>query len=267
MTYNFNGLPTKKINKATSIYKVVQKDSATWVRTTSDKDFIILKKETFSNPDFSILNGPYAEYQNGKVIKKGFYVDNERTGSWILYDTLGKAIETKIYVHNKANGAFVTYNKFGSIEQEGVYLDGKKVGEWKLWHSNGVLALKEIYNNQNKLIDSAYLNIQGKATVRDSIITEPKFPKGIKEFYRYLGRNTTYPHLNLRNIPQGQMFLSFTINQVGSVENVVVASTADTTLGEESAKALRNCPKWIPATIFKTPTSVSYDIDLKFSVN
>ncbi|MBC6113039.1 energy transducer TonB [Pedobacter fastidiosus] len=267
VTYNFNGIPTKKVNKATSIYKIFKKDNANWIKITSDQNLIPLKRETFSDSALTILNGTYLNYKNGKIALKGAYFNNERIGIWTNYDSLAKVYSTKNYSANKLNGLSTSYWENGAIQEEGKYIDGEKQGEWKMYYETGETALKEIYNEKNKLIDSAYLNVSGQPIVKDSIFKSPTYPGGIKMFYRYLGKSVRYPSDDVKNNTQGRVVLSFTVSKSGGVEDVTVVAAPSYTLGVEGIRVLESSPKWIPGRLFNKPANIRYEIDVNFSLN
>lgn len=267
VTYSLNGTLTKKADKATLIYKVFKKDSVSWVRITSNKDLIPIFKESFSDSLLTTLNGIYLEYEGGKIYRKGFYLNNERVGMWITYDTIGSATSSKMYASNNLNGLFTTYWDNGNIQEQGKYVDGKKVGEWRIIYQTGEIALKETFDLNSKIVDSAYLDLNGKAISKDSIFKAPSYPKGIQSFYKYLGSSVRYPvQARLNNI-RGKVYLRFTINKQGEIVDIMVVSSPDRSLSEEAFRVLQNSPKWIPGRIFNKPTNVEYAININFWFN
>lgn len=267
VTYIFDKIPTKQIKKATSVYKVFKKDDANWIRITSDPNLVPLKKETFSDSTLTILNGNYLKYKNGKIALKGTYINNQRTGVWINYDSLGKVYASKIYVLNKLNGLAVTYWENGAIQEEGKYVDGKKQGEWKMFYETGESALKETYDEKNKIVDSTYLSTTGKPIAKDSIFKSPSYPGGIKMFYRYLGKSVRYPSDDVKNHTQGRVYLSFKVSKSGEIEDVTAISAPSYSLATEAIRVLEGSPKWIPGKLFNKLANVIYEIDINFTLN
>ncbi len=265
ITYSFGDNGARAVSRATETYKIYKNDS-TWVRTTFNAGRIAVKTETFSDKQLSRLNGEYLEYEQGQVSLKGHYLDNQKTGLWIKFDSDGKPNEAKIYNKNKLNGDYTAYWKNGTPKINGTYVDGKKIGEWKIKYENGNLALKESYDERSKLTDSTYLDISGKAVKRADITTEPLFPGGLKQFYIYLSRNVRYPVEAHRSKIQGKVYLSFLISPIGKVENVKVISSPAASLSEEAVKVTQQSPNWIPATLFGKPISLSYSIDINFTL-
>ncbi|WP_231425792.1 MULTISPECIES: energy transducer TonB [Pedobacter] len=267
VVYAINGTATNKISKANSVYKIYKKDSTSWVRLKFGINLEPISKETFSDSALTTLHGNYTQYRNGKISLKGSFYDNEKTGSWIDYDSTGKATATKIYIRGKLNGASARYWTNGKMQEEGSYSDGRKKGEWKVYYPSGKLAVKEIYNESNKLIDSTYLDSSGIATHKDSIITAPNFPGGLNLFYKSLSKAVRYPDYDVHNRIQGKVYLSFIISESGYVEDITIISAPSRTLADEVIRVLQNMPRWTPGKLLKQPIPLIYKINVGFSLN
>jgi len=265
ITYSFGDNGARAVSRATETYKIYKNDSA-WIRITFNAKKIAVKTETFSDKQLRILNGGYLEYEQGQILLKGLYADNQKTGLWTKFDRDGSPSEVKTYSKDRLNGAYTSYWKNGTPKINGNYVDGKKVGEWRIQYEDGGLALKENYDAKSKLTDSTYLDISGNAVKRADITTEPVFPGGMKQFYVYLARNVRYPAEAYRSKIQGKVYLSFLINPAGKVENVKVISSPAVSLSEEAVKVTQQSPSWIPATLFGSPISITYNIDINFTL-
>ena len=72
-------------------------------------------------------------YDNGQLMSKGTYKDGKRVGSWINYWKNGELSETGTYKDNKMNGKWVFYDISGKKEygpfKSGMYKNGKKVSD------------------------------------------------------------------------------------------------------------------------------------------
>jgi TonB family protein len=264
MTYSF-GDYTKTVAKTGETYKVYRKDSV-WIKTTFNAKHAIVKTETFADKKLKTLNGEYEEYNNEKISVKGFYLDNKKTGLWTIFDLDGKPKESKVYQEDKLNGAYTTYWENGATKISGNYSNGKKLGEWKILYENGNLALKEEYDSKNKVTDSAYLAIDGKPVSKADVSTEPFFPGGMKQFYVYLSRNIRYPVEDHRAKTQGKVYLSFTVNKTGTIEDIKIISSPSASLSEEAIRVTQQSPNWIPGTLFGNPIAVSYNININFTL-
>lgn len=266
ITYNFGDNGTKAVAKPTETYKVYKKDSV-WIRKTLDDKNVPTKIETFSDEKLKVLNGSYIAYEKGHVAIKGSYHDNKKTGQWTRYDVDGQLKETKEFNQDKLNGAYITYWKNGNVKISWNFKDGERVGEWKILYENGNPALKENYSAKNKLIDSTYLDIEGKPVQRRDIITEPSFPGGFKKFYRYLAKNVRYPADAQELRIQGKVYLSFWVSKTGKLEDIEATSSPAVSISEEGIRVMQQSPYWIPATLFGNPTDVCYSIDINFTLS
>lgn len=266
VTYSIDGSPTKKVDKATSIHKVFVKGGA-WVRTTSDKDLVIQKSETFSDRDLKTLNGKYVEYENGNVRLKGYYLNNQKIGAWIKYDSLRRATRSELFLTNRKNGPYYLYWENGSVKEQGLYINGERNGDRKIFYDNGNLALKEVYDLESRLIDSAYFTIDGKPTIRDSILSFPQFPGGEKRFFDYIGSSLRYPEKAFKTTTEGKVYVAFDVNEIGELEDIEIISMPDKILGEEVVRVLKRSRKWIPGTILQKPATIRCKMNVNFILN
>lgn len=260
---NIGGKEVKK-EKAINIYKIFRRDSTSWVKTTSDHNLILLKKETYSDPELKILNGSYVEYSGGRPKLKGYYLKGNKTGAWISYDTAGRAVESEVYLLNKLNGQYISYWPDGKTKEEGYYENGKRVGNWKFFYKDGSIASDEKYDGNSNLIDSSYYDPAHNPTSKIKIINVPMFPGGMAAFYQYLGRAVKYPTEAFKNKISGTVFCSFVVDTLGKLQDIKVISSPDDSLSEEAKRVLRYSPKWIPAAILGEPVKVRYSVNINF---
>ncbi|MFC3561044.1 TonB family protein [Pedobacter jamesrossensis] len=257
---NIGGKEVKKLDKAVNIYKVYRGDSTSWVRTTSDKNLILVKKETFANENLSVLNGPYIEYQNGKINLFGSYLRNNKTGLWTRNYPEGQIMETETYVQNILNGSFTSYYVNGKIMEQGNYSEGKMTGEWKLFGEDG--ELKSI-----KIFKDGVLTSPNTNAVKMLNLTPPQFPGGMKVFYQYLGRNIQYPKEALKMGLTGKVYFMITIDKEGKPKDFKVISSPGYALTDEARRVVMNSPRWIPATEDGKPVDMKQTLNISFSVN
>lgn len=257
---NIGGKEVKKLDKAVNIYKIYKGDKANWVRTTSDRDLILIKKETFADEKLLTLNGPYIEYQNGKVNLSGTYLKDSKVGEWIRYYPEGTVMESETYSENILNGPFYSFHTNGKKMEEGSYINGKMDGEWKLYGEEG--ELKSI-----KVFKDGALITPVNSGVKLLNITPPQFPGGIKMFYTYLARNTNYPKEALQSKITGKVYFTITIDKEGRAKDFNVISSPGNSLTEEAKRVALSSPKWIPGTEDGKPVDMKQSLNINFSVN
>lgn len=261
VTYNFASSSAKKEN--VSIYKIKRKDTLAWVKTTTDKNFVLLKKETFADEQLTVHNGDYQEFLNGKLFIHGRYDRNAKVGKWIIYDSLGNTAQEMHFLNNKFDGLYKSYYDKEHIKDQGFFNRGLKTGEWKIFYLNQQLAAKELYNATGDLIDSAYFDQNDRPTVKKNILTEPIFKGGYPRFYKFLAKTLRFPDPDLT----GRVVCSVTVNTDGRLSNIEIFSSSHDSLSQEAIRVLKLSPPWLPGTLFGGPMAMQIKIAINFTIN
>ena len=77
---------------------------------------------------------------------------------------------------------------------------------------------------------------------------------------------TKYPSLALRNQVEGRIFVSFTVNAEGNVSDVKVVKGLGSGLDEETMRAVKTLPKFIPGKQNGRAVSVSFTVPITFKI-
>ena len=77
---------------------------------------------------------------------------------------------------------------------------------------------------------------------------------------------TKYPPLALRNQVEGRIFVSFTVNAQGDVSDVKVVKGLGSGLDEETMRAVKTLPKFIPGKQNGRAVSVSFTVPITFKI-
>jgi len=75
-----------------------------------------------------------------------------------------------------------------------------------------------------------------------------------------------YPSLALRNQVEGRIFVSFTVNAQGDVSDVKVVKGLGSGLDEETIRAVKTLPKFIPGKQNGRAVSVSFTVPITFKI-
>jgi protein TonB len=75
-----------------------------------------------------------------------------------------------------------------------------------------------------------------------------------------------YPPLALRNQVEGRIFVSFTVNSAGEVSDVKVVKGLGSGLDEETVRAVKTLPKFIPGKQNGRAVSVSFTVPITFKI-
>lgn len=76
--------------------------------------------------------------ENGRVLKKGEYVNDVRVGPWVEYHEGGTTLKSSYtIVDSKREGLFSSYHKNGRLEAEGQFRAGYEFGTWRFFNARG----------------------------------------------------------------------------------------------------------------------------------
>ena len=78
-----------------------------------------------------------------------------------------------------------------------------------------------------------------------SVEENPSFMGGVKEMYKFLAQNLTYPSAAQRANIQGKVFLKFIVEKDGSITGVETMKGIGFGCDEEAARVVKLMPKWI----------------------
>jgi TonB family protein len=94
----------------------------------------------------------------------------------------------------------------------------------------------------------------------------PEFPGGQKEMYKYLVKKVHYPTKAARAKIQGSVYITFTVDENGSILNPKVVKGLGYGMDEEAIRVVSNMPKWIPAEQNGEKVSMDFNLPVKFAL-
>lgn len=95
---------------------------------------------------------------------------------------------------------------------------------------------------------------------------QPMFPGGMQKMYDYLGANTNYPEMQQEAGIQGKVWVEFTVEADGSVQDVKVKKSLDPVLDKEALKAIRSMPRWSPGKMGGRSVKCRFSIPVAFKM-
>ncbi|WP_199137680.1 energy transducer TonB [Pedobacter sp. ASV12] len=253
-------------NEATYYYKAYKKDSTGYILSVHNRAGQLQKREIYLDAGLTIKNGQAVVYNDGKPTYKGIYINNEREGVFVAYDTLGHVLRTESYQRDTLDGPYNSYWPNASIKETGNYKRGKKAGEWILQYESGKPAIIEKFTDYGDSYSKTCFDESGKETTLGQIEAPPSFPGGIDKFYMLLARNVKYPPDAAEKHIEGEVRMSFLITETGAVENIRVERGYHPSLDAEALRVMKLSPKWIPGKLFGKPARVIYSIPIRFSL-
>jgi TonB family protein len=100
-----------------------------------------------------------------------------------------------------------------------------------------------------------------------SLKNPPTYPGGIEKFYQFLGQNIKYPAEALDKKVEGNVHVSFIVEEDGSLTDIKVERKLGAGTDEEAVRVLKLAKKWNPGMKDGKPVRVKYNIPIKFSFN
>lgn len=92
----------------------------------------------------------------------------------------------------------------------------------------------------------------------------PVFPGGEGELRKFLAQSVKYPPIAIESGIQGRVFVSFVVDQTGTVTNVRVARPLDPSLDKEAIRVVKAMPKWTPGFQRGRAVKVAYTVPINF---
>ena len=108
-------------------------------------------------------------------------------------------------------------------------------------------------------------NPQQEAAVQTCEVL-PKFPGGLSECMKFLGKNIKYPDEAIAKKIEGRVILQMIIEKDGSVSNVKVARGVHPLLDKEAVRVIESMPKWTPGKHKGKTVRVQYTIPVVFNI-
>lgn len=256
---------------------------------------MLTKEVNYKN---DLRHGSYITYSNSKKIEEGNYINDKKTGTWFTYDLEEQVIKEENYKDGLKNGKYVQYkNKVqieegtyindeksdawryyreGALDCEGSYVNGIKNGEWKVFrlseNQEPILTYMANYNNGSIEGGITVYHENGEELIENKdiyVLVEimPEFPGGQKEMLKFIYFNIKYPHIAKENNIEGKAIVSFTIDEMGFVQNAKIVRDIEGGCGEEALRVVNMMPRWNPGIQRGNPVKVQYNLPVNFKLN
>jgi TonB family protein len=99
-----------------------------------------------------------------------------------------------------------------------------------------------------------------------TVESEPMFPGGTEELYRFLAKTLRYPETMRNNNIQGKVFVTFIIEKDGSLSNIKSVRDVGYGSAEEAIRTLKLSPKWKPGYQNGHAVRVQYTMPITFAL-
>jgi TonB family protein len=135
-----------------------------------------------------------------------------------------------------------------------------------------ILSSATINHDSTKSRSSALANNKLQATQKpkDKVFTEvekaPSYPGGLDKFYKFLGANIHYPAEMREKKVEGKVFISFIVEEDGSLSNMKILREPGYGSGKETVRVMKLSPKWIPGVQNGKKVRVQYTVPVAFTL-
>jgi protein TonB len=112
------------------------------------------------------------------------------------------------------------------------------------------------------VLSAQNLNSNSVPLEYDNVDLQPGFPGGLKEFFKFVGKNYVTPEVEGLS---GVFNISFIIEANGNVGNVKIIGDLGSGTKEEAIRVMALCPRWFPGEHNGTKVRVIYQFP--FTIN
>lgn len=101
------------------------------------------------------------------------------------------------------------------------------------------------------------------------VLTSPKYPGGEDAMYVFLEKNVHYPEYEKKNNIEGKIFAEFTINEDGSISDIIIKKGVDGALNfnDEVIRVIKLMPKWKPSKQGGHPVKAKFILPFDFTLD
>jgi TonB family protein len=166
------------------------------------------------------------------------------------------------------NGTFIKYFENGSISAKGSYKNNYLDGTFTFYKKNGNVELSKTYQIADSLkSDESIGIIYNSSLLNSDLEILPKFLGGdLNSFRAFINNSLRYPEKAAEKGMQGRVIISFYVNIIGALENIIVINSVDKELDREALRVVKLSPFWEPGFQLGIPVKVSFNIPIIFSL-
>lgn len=211
------------------------------------KSYTSIREEYFVLKDSkNIKHGPYKKWVNKKLAEEGYYKNNMKDSTWIIYG-LGQ-----------------------TIQSTGNYTNNEKAGIWEYYINT--IELEQEYDFTKKALVSfkpdKKVKIHQIITKRDTIYAPldrpPLIIGGSYAYLEQVAKHIRYPVSAMRNNITGTVFISFMLDEAGKTSDFKVVKKGNKDLDTEALRVVKLIDNWLPAMKDGKPVKVIHIVPIIF---
>jgi TonB family protein len=235
----------------------------------------ITHRMTFGDRRFSVLNGPYQEwYDNGRLWMEGAYRGGLQHGPWSYYNhEHGGKTYSGSFVQGEKEGKWLRYDSLGRITHEENYVGGQQHGKQFVFDSTGIVELTRYYEKGEQL-SSEPEEVRDSSEImpymlqcKDNPDLELRKACSDQVMMSSIYREVKYPAFARRNNIQGRVILSFVIEKDGSISQIKTLRGVSADIEAECLRVLALMPRWAPGMKGGQPVRVRFQLPIMFKLD
>lgn len=272
--------PAGTVMPVSDIYKHFQKQPQLF-SVWADRDTTIICK---GGTVIKIKANSFISEKSGKeisgkiqILVKEYYKISDIMLSNLSTTSGNKILETggMIHITAKSDNENCTIKQGNTIEIGFPYSNKRDDmalfnGEWikdKMeWKPAGTFTTTNS-EGQSKLMISDDEVIQTSISIEEVFVVVeemPEFPGGVKAIRKYVKENLQYPFSALKDKIEGKVYVNFTVDKFGSVNNFRITRGLNDALDKAAVYVLSQMPAWKPGKQRGKAVSVSYTVPVEF---
>ncbi|MCF0052638.1 energy transducer TonB [Dyadobacter sp. LJ53] len=147
--------------------------------------------------------------------------------------------------------------------EQGAVSRGLKQGKWIGKWADSTVYYEEVY--ESGILKNGFAIEDGQRVEYETAKSNPQFKGGVKEMYKFLGMNIKFPSLASRARVSGQVRISFTVCEDGSVCDYKVEQGLGFGTEDEAMRAVKMMSgHWEPGTMRGKPVRVRCQVPINF---
>jgi TonB family protein len=95
----------------------------------------------------------------------------------------------------------------------------------------------------------------------------PMYPNGVNGIYADISNNFSYPAAAASDNIEGNVHVSFIVNEIGDIEDIQIEKSAHVSLDQEAMRIISNLKSWAPGYTNGEPVKWRYTIPLEFRLD
>jgi TonB family protein len=226
------------------------------VLTGSEGTTLTIPKDCFETETGSILRGVV------KIELKEFLKPSDMVLANLVTQSGGKLLETGGMIYLNTSDSEDHNVKIRSKKDIKITLPKSPKAEEKQLFYGEKMSNGRINWTLPKPLEDDFNNV-GFTIVEQN----PEFPDGQAALFKFIEKKMVYPNIAWQNRIEGTVYVSFTVNRNGFINNVQVKRGIGGGCNEEAVRLVKSMPRWKPAKRNGVAVPTHYTLPIRFRLN